>query len=263
MPLDMKGKVIVVTGGASGIGRAASLELGRLGARVAVVTGRNAAGGEETVRQIREAGGDAVFIQCDVSNEDQVKNMVAKTVSHFGRLDGAFNNAGIGPDGVRYPYGLLTELSEENWDAIMNVNLKGVFLCMKHEIRQMRTQGHGGAIVNTSSVGGIKMAPGFGAYGPSKAGVIAVSRTAAVENAKAGIRVNIVCPGPTLGTDLMSNTLSVNQDEERVLLNHVIPMGKLGAVEDVVNATVWLLSDLAGHITGQIISVDGGMANLG
>jgi NAD(P)-dependent dehydrogenase (short-subunit alcohol dehydrogenase family) len=262
MPKDFQGKVVIVTGGASGIGRAAALELGKLGARVAVVTGRKISAGEETARLIREAGGDAVFIQCDVSSEEQVKTMVAETVVHFGRLDGAFNNAGVGPDGVRYPYGPLTELSEENWDSIMNVNLKGVFLCMKHEIRQLLKQGRGGAIVNTSSVGGIKMAPGFGAYGPSKAGVIAVSRTAAIENAKAGIRVNIVCPGPTLGTDLMTNTLSVQREEENLLKEHVIPMGKLGDVADVVHAAVWLLSDIAGHITGQIISVDGGMANL-
>ncbi len=262
MPKDIKGKVIIITGAATGIGRAAALELGELGAKVVVVTGRNTAAGEECARQVREAGGDAFFIQCDVSKEDQVKSMVEKTVEHYGRLDGAFNNAGVGPDGVRFKYGPLVELSEEDWDKVMDVNLKGVFFCMKYEIRQMLKQGNGGAIVNTSSVGGLRMAPGFGAYGPSKAGVIAVSRTAAVENAKSGIRVNIVCPGPTEGTDLMSNTLSTNPEEATMLKEHVIPMGKLGRVEDVVHAAVWLLSDMAAHTTGQTFSVDGGMANL-
>lgn len=262
MPKDIMGKVFIVTGGATGIGRAAAIELGELGAKVAVITGHNVEKGEETARLVREAGGEAVFIQCDISNEEQVKSMVEKTVAQFGRLDGAFNNAGIGPDGVRIPYGPLIELSEDTWDHIMNVNLKGAFLCMKHEILQMLKQGDGGAIVNTASVGGIKMAPGFGAYGPSKAGVIAVSRTAAVENAKAGIRVNIVCPGPTTGTDLMANTIATNPEEINILKNVVIPMGKLGTAEDVVHSVVWLLSDMSGHTTGQILSVDGGMANL-
>lgn len=259
MPKDIQGKVFIVTGAGNGIGRAAVLELAELGAKVAVV---DVGSGEETVRLAREAGGEAVYIQCDVSKEDQVKQMVEKTVEHFGRLDGAFNNAGIGPDGVRIKYGPMVELSEETWDKIMNVNFKGVFLCMKHEIRQMLKQGDGGAIVNTGSIGALKMAPGFGAYGPSKAGVIAISRTAAVENAKAGIRVNIVCPGPTQGTQLMANTLETDPEQEKILKEHVIPMGKLGKMEDVVHSVVWLLSDMAGHTTGQVLSVDGGMANL-
>ena len=258
MPLDIKGKVVIITGGATGLGRAASLEFGALGAKVAVVTGHNTDGGKETVRLVREAGGEAEFFQCDISKEEQVAGMINSVVEKYGRFDCAFNNAGVGPDGTRIPYGPLTELSEEIWDKVMDVNLKGTFFCLKHELIQLRKQG-GGAIVNTASIGGLKMAPGFGAYGPSKAGVIALTQLAAMENAKAGIRVNVVCPGPTSGTDLMANTLSNNPEEEKMLKEHVIPMGKLGTAEDVARAVVWLCSDMAAHTTGQSFSVDGGM----
>ena len=258
MAADIKGKVALVTGGATGMGRAAALEFASLGAKVAVVTGSNVKGGPETVRMIEEQGGEAAFFQCNISKEADVEAMVAAVVAKWGRIDCAFNNAGVGPDGVRIPYGPLTELSEEIWDKVMNVNLKGTFFCLKHEIIQMRKQGKG-AIVNYASIGGLKMAPNFGAYGPSKAGVIALTKLAAIENAKAGIRVNVVCPGPTLGTDLMANTLSTDPGEEQALKEHVIPMGKLGTAQDVARAAVWLCSDLSGHTTGQTLSVDGGM----
>jgi len=258
MPLDIKNKVVVITGGATGLGRAAALEFGSLGAKVAVVTGHNVAGGQETVRLVCEAGGEAEFFQCDISVEEQVEAMIASVVQKFGKLDCAFNNAGVGPDGSRIPYGPLTELSEDIWDKVISVNLKGTFFCLKHELIQMQNQGSG-AIVNTASIGGLKMAPNFGAYGPSKAGVIALTQLAAIENAKVGIRVNVVCPGPTTGTDLMSNTLANNPHEEEILKEHVIPMGKLGTPEDVARAVVWLCSDMAAHTTGQSFSVDGGM----
>ena len=240
MPVDIKGKVALITGGATGMGRAAALEFASLGAKVAVVTGHNVKGAEETVRMIQEQGGEAAFFQCNISKESDVEAMVAAVVAKWGRIDCAFNNAGVGPDGVRIPYGPLTELSEEIWDKVMNVNLKGTFFCLKHEIIQMRKQGKG-AIVNNASIGGLKMAPNFGAYGPSKAGVIALTKLAAIENAKAGIRVNVVCPGPTLGTDLMANTLSSDPGEEQALKEHVIPMGKLGTAQDVAQAAVWLV----------------------
>ena len=137
MPADIKGKVVIVTGGATGMGRATALEFADLGAKVAVVTGHNAAGGQETVRLIREKGGEAEFFQCDVSKEAQVEQMIAAVVDKYGRIDCAFNNAGVGPDGVRIPYGPLTELTEEIWDKVMNVNMKGLFFCLKHEILQM------------------------------------------------------------------------------------------------------------------------------
>ena len=263
MPQDIKGKVVIVTGAATGIGRATAIEFASLGAKVVVATGSNVAGGEDTVRVIREAGGEAMFIQCDVSDEAQVENLVAKTVEAYGKLDCAFNNAGVGPDGVRIPFHELIDLPVEIWDKTMKVNAKGVFLCLKYELRQMLKQGYG-AIVNTASVGGIRMAPGFGAYGPSKAAVIAVTQTAAVEVAKQGIRVNAVCPGPTLGTDLMKNSMETGSgaaaggDD-----GPPIPMGKLGQAEDVAHAVVWLCSDMAGHITGHCMSVDGGMADIG
>lgn len=263
MSEDLKGKVVIVTGAATGIGRAAALEFGRLGAKVAVVTGHNRAGGEDTVRAIREAGGEASFVQCDVSDEAQVKAMVEQVVALYGRIDCAFNNAGVGPDGVRMMFYPLTEVPVEDWDKTMAVNARGCFLCLKHEIPAMLKTG-GGAIVNTASVGGIRMGPNFGAYGPSKAAVIAVSRTAALEYARNGIRVNVVCPGPTLGTELMKNSQSTGGAASGGEGGQPpIPMGKMGQTEDVVNAVVWLCSEKSGHITGHALSVDGGMADIG
>ena len=258
----MKDKVIIVTGAATGMGRETALRLGAKGAKVVCVTGNNVAGGEDTVRCIREAGGEAVFCQCDVSKEEQVKAMVDFVMEKYGRLDGAFNNAGVGPDGVRMPFYGLTDLPVEIWDKTMEVNARGVFLCMKHEIPAMLKSG-GGSIVNTASVGGLRMAPNFGAYGPSKAAVIAVSRTAAIEFARQGIRVNVVCPGPTLGTELMKNSMATGGEAARDDNGPPIPMGKLGQTEDVAMATIWLLSEEAGHITGHALSVDGGMADIG
>lgn len=258
MPKDIQGKVVLITGGATGMGKATAKEFAALGAKVIVTTGHSIAKGEAVAQEIRDADGDAIFLPCDISSEESVKTCIDTIVEKYGRLDCAFNNAGVGPDGVKIPYGPLTEWSIENWDKVMNTNLRGLFFCLKYELVQMQKQGYG-SIVNTASIGGLKMAPGFGAYGPSKAGVIALTRTAAIENAKNGIRVNVVCPGPTTGTELMANTMATNPDEEANLKAHVIPMGKLGTAEDVAHAVVWLSSDYAGHTTGQAFSVDGGM----
>ena len=258
MPKDIQGKVVLITGGATGMGKAAAREFASLGAKVIVTTGHSVAKGEAVAEEIRKSGGEAIFLPCDISSEESVKACIDAIVEKYGRLDCAFNNAGVGPDGVKIPYGPLTEWSTENWDKVMNTNLRGLFFCLKYELMQMQKQGKG-SIVNTASIGGLKMAPGFGAYGPSKAGVIALTRTAAIENAKSGIRVNVVCPGPPTGTELMANTMSANPDEEANLKEHVIPMGKLGTAEDVARAVVWLCSDYAGHTTGQALSVDGGM----
>lgn len=263
MPVDIKGKVVIITGGATGIGRTAALEFGMLGAKVVVATGNNVAGGEATAKEIRDAGGEAIFVKCNVADEADVINLVEKTVETFGRLDCAFNNAGVGPDGVRIGFSDLVDLDVELWDKIMAVNARGVFLCMKHEIRQFLKQGGGGSIVNTASVGGIRMVGGFGAYGPSKAAVIAVTRTAAAEYAKQGIRVNVVCPGPTLGTELMKNSMASGGEAAGGDDGPPIPMGKMGQAEDVAHSVVWLSSDFAGHITGHALSVDGGMADIG
>lgn len=258
MPQDINGKVVLITGGATGMGKATAKEFASLGAKVIVTTGHSLSKGEAVAQEIRDNGGDAIFLPCDISSEESVKACIDTIVEKYGRLDCAFNNAGVGPDGVKIPYGPLTEWSTENWDKVVNTNLRGLFFCLKYELMQMQKQGKG-AIVNTASIGGLLMAPGFGAYGPSKAAVIALTRTAAKENAKAGIRVNVVCPGPTLGTELMANTMSVNPGEQELMENHVIPMGKMGTVEDVAHAVVWLCSDYAGHTTGQAFSVDGGM----
>lgn len=260
MTESLRGKVALITGGASGIGRKTAVMLGGCGAKVAVVTGNNVKGGEETVEEIRKAGGEAIFIQCDIADEAQVKAMIDKTVGAFGSLDFAFNNAGIGPDGVRIPFAPLTEFKTEDFDSIVRTNLHGVFLCLKYELLQMKKQGRGGSIVNTSSVGGIRMVPGFGAYGPSKAAVNAITQTAALENGEFGIRVNCVCPGPTTGTILMDNNLSANPDPDAEKhMGDMIPLKKVGTTEDIARAVLWLFSDWAGHTTGQILSVDGGL----
>ncbi len=254
---ELKGKVIFVTGAASGMGRATAVRFGALGTKVAVVA-RNEKGGQETVEQIRSAGGTAEFIHCDVSSDAEVKAAVEKTVELFGSLDYAFNNAGCGADGVHIPFAPLTDVTEADWCKVIDTNLTGVFHCLKYELQQMRKQG-AGAIVNTASIGGLKMAPNFGAYGPSKAGVIAITQTAAVENAKAGIRVNVICPGPTTGTNLMKSSMESGSQDTDFLVNNVIPMGKMGTTEDIVNSVVFLCSEQSGHITGMAMPVCGGM----
>lgn len=254
---EFKNKTLFVTGAASGMGRAVSVRFGSLGCKVAVAARRPDAA-EETVRLVEEAGGTAVFVPCDVADEASVKEAIATTVETFGSLDFAFNNAGCGADGVHIPFVPLTEVSESDWRKVIDTNLTGVFHCLKYELIQMNRQG-GGAIVNTASIGGLRMAPGFGAYGPSKAGVIAITQTAAVENAKNGIRVNVICPGPTDGTNLMADSKAAGAQDTDFLINHVIPLGKLGTTSDVADAVTFLCSDMAGHITGCALPVCGGM----
>ena len=156
------------------------------------------------------------------------------------------------------PYESLTEISEKTWDLVVDVDMKGVFLCLKYELLQMQKQGFG-TIVNTASIGGYKMAPGFAVYGPAKAAVIALTEMAALENATFGIRVNAICPGPTMGTELTKNSLSTNPHEEAMLKEHVIPMKILATTQEVVNAVLWLSSEEASHTTGQKLFIDGGM----
>lgn len=250
-------KVLFVTGAASGMGRAVAVRFGSLGCRVAVAARRPAAAAE-TVRLVEEAGGTAVFVPCDVADEASVKAAIEKTVETFGSLDFAFNNAGCGADGVHIPFAPLTEVTEADWLKVIATNLTGMFHCLKYELIQMNKQGKG-AVVNTASIGGLKMAPGFGAYGPSKAGVIAITQTAAVENAKNGIRVNVICPGPTDGTNLMADSKAAGAQDTDFLVSHIIPMGKMGTTSDVADAVTFLCSDMAGHITGCALPVCGGM----
>ena len=254
---EFKNKVLFVTGAASGMGRAVAVRFGSMGCKVAVAA-RKPDKAAETVRLVEEAGGTAIFVPCDVADEESVKSALQKTVETFGSLDFAFNNAGCGADGVNIPFAPLTEVTEKDWLRVISTNLTGMFHCLKYELLQMQKQG-GGAIVNTASIGGLKMAPMFGAYGPSKAGVIAITQTAAVENAKAGIRVNVICPGPTDGTNLMADSVAAGSQDTDFLVSHVIPMGKLGTTQDVADSVVYLCSNMSGHVTGMALPVCGGM----
>jgi NAD(P)-dependent dehydrogenase (short-subunit alcohol dehydrogenase family) len=252
MATGISGRVAVVTGGASGIGKATALAFAAEGAKVAIVTGRSVTAAAHVVQEIEDLGGEATYIQCDVTDEAQVEGMVAAVIARFGRIDFAFNNAGVGPDGVTIPFSPLVELTETDWDAVVDTNLKGVFLCMKHELREMRMR-CSGVIVNTSSTGGLKMKPGFGAYGPSKAAVMSLTRLAAAENKDKGIRVNVVAPGPTKGTGMSDRLLSCMKEGEGP------PRHLMGVPEDVANVVLWLCSDEASFVTGNVIAVDGGL----
>jgi len=260
MGTGMQGRVALVTGAASGIGRATARLFAREGAKVIVTTDANIKGAEETVRLIREAGGEALFAKCDVSKEKDVEAMVAKAVDVYGSLDYAFNNAGIGPDDVRILAVSVADCPMDIWDRTMDVNLKGVFLCMKYELRQMLKQKYG-AIVNTSSVGAFKPLPGFAAYDASKTGLIGLSKAAALEVATSGIRVNIVCPGPTERTRLIENLTSAHPEERERTLN-VIPMHRMAEPEEIAEAVIWLCSDAASFVTGHVLSIDGGMTSM-
>jgi NAD(P)-dependent dehydrogenase (short-subunit alcohol dehydrogenase family) len=258
MTQRFQGRVALVTGGASGMGRAAARLFAKEGASVIVSTDSNIKGGEETVKLIESAGGQAAFAKCDVANAAEVEAMVGKAVDLFGGLHYAFNNAGIGPDGNRFPLVHVAECPEEIWDRTLDVNLKGIFLCMKYELRQMLKQKYG-AIVNNSSIGAIKAVPGFGAYDASKSGMIGLTKAAALECATSGIRINVMCPGPTEGTNLME-TLTRCHPEEREHINSTVPLQRLAGAEEMAQVAVWLCSDAASFITGCMIPVDGGLS---
>jgi NAD(P)-dependent dehydrogenase (short-subunit alcohol dehydrogenase family) len=243
------GKVAVVTGGSSGIGRATALIFAGEGAKV-VVADVVVEGGEETVRLINAAGGEAIFVKTDVSQPAEVEAMVKKAVDAYGRLDCAFNNAGI--EGVIQP---TVDYSEAHWDRVIAINLKGVWLCMKAELQQMLKQG-GGAIVNTASVAGLVGLPGFSAYVAAKHGVNGLTKTAALEYAKAGIRVNAVCPG-AIRTPMLERAVRANPGSEEQFVA-VEPIGRMAAPAEVGEAVVWLCSDAASFVTGLPMAVDGG-----
>ena len=242
----MADKVVVITGGSSGIGRATALAFAAEGARVAIGA-RRAAEGEETVRLVREQGGDALFVQTDVRHSDQVARLVQSAVDRWGRLDCAFNNAGIeGPTFIP-----TADYSEEAWNEIIAINLTGVFLSMKHEIPHILKQG--GAIVNMSSVAGLVGGTLNSAYVASKHGVVGITKAAAMEYAKSGLRVNAVCPA-VIETDMANRAFS--EMWERVIDMH--PIGRIGTTREVADAVVWLCSDRASFITGHALPVDGG-----
>jgi NAD(P)-dependent dehydrogenase (short-subunit alcohol dehydrogenase family) len=257
MPKKFDGRVALVTGAASGIGRVGAQLFAREGAKVIVATDANIKGAEETVDLIKQAGGEATFIKCDVSKSTDVESTVDKCVQTYGRLDYAFNNAGIGPDGRRVPFYNVIDCPDHIWDRTIAINLTGVFLCMKYELIQMRKQKYG-RIVNTSSVGSLKSTPGFCAYSASKAGLNALTKAAAVENAEFGIRVNTVLPGPIERT-LLHDYLAATQPDVKKSMAQMIPMKRLGQPEDIGEAVLWLCSDESSFITGHVMPVDGGM----
>lgn len=250
MSSSMAGKVALITGGASGIGRAAAMAFAREGAKIAVAD-YAAEGGERTVKAIREGGGQAVFIKADVSRSKEVEAMVKKTVEAYGRVDCAFNNAGI--EGRIAP---TAKCEEEDWERTIAINLTGVWLCMKYEILEMLKQG-GGCIVNTASVAGMVGFQGFAPYCASKGGVIQLTRTAALEYAKQGIRVNAVCPG-VIRTPMVERLMDSRPEYSEANLTAGEPVGRLGKPEEIAEAVLWLSSDAASFVTGLPMAVDGG-----
>jgi NAD(P)-dependent dehydrogenase (short-subunit alcohol dehydrogenase family) len=249
----LDGKVALVTGGASGIGRATAVAMAREGARVAV-SDLSSDGIEATVALINAAGGQSVGIRGDVTEEADVANMVARTVAAFGRIDCAFNNAGVGSRGVGAPAGQRThELSQASVAKMFSINLMGVFLCLKYEIAQMLAQGGGGAIVNTSSIAGLIGLPTAAHYVAAKHGVVGLTRTAAIEYAQDGIRVNCVNPG-YIQTPMTKETMEERFDE----IMAKVPVKRLGQPEDIAEAVVWMCSDRASFMTGAAHVVDGG-----
>jgi NAD(P)-dependent dehydrogenase (short-subunit alcohol dehydrogenase family) len=247
METTFKNKVVIVTGGSSGIGSATALAFAKKGAKVAVV---DWAEGHETVNLIKEMGGEAIFIQCDVSKSAAVKAMVEKTIAAFGQLDYAYNNAGI--EGTSNP---TQDCTEENWDKTISINLKGIWLCMKYEIPEILKQGKG-AIVNCASVAGLVGFIGLPAYVASKHGVVGLTKTAALECAKLGIRVNAVCPG-VIQTPMIDR-LTGNTKEAVAQFTGLEPVGRFGQPEEIANAVVWMCSDEASFLTGHAMAVDGG-----
>jgi NAD(P)-dependent dehydrogenase (short-subunit alcohol dehydrogenase family) len=246
---EFAGQVALVTGAGSGIGRASALAFARAGARV-VVADVATPGGEETVRLITASGGEAHFVGADVSQPGDVEALVRQTIERYGRLDLAHNNAGI--ESARAATHTCTE---ENWDRTLAVNLKGVWLCLKYEIAAMLRQG-GGAIVNTASVAGLVGLPELPAYVASKHGIVGLTKTAALEYAPRGIRVNAVCPG-VIRTPMIERFAAANP-QAQTELSAAEPIGRLGEPEEVAQAVLWLCSAAASFVTGSCLPVDGG-----
>lgn len=248
---DFLEKVALVTGSASGLGRAAAVQFAQRGAKV-VVSDVNEDGGHETVKLIRDAGGEATFFRCDVAQEAEVNTLIRQTVETYGRLDCAVNNAGIG--GVLAP---THQYPLDNFEKVLSINTTGVFLCMKAELQVMLPAGRG-SIVNVSSVSGLVGFPNNLAYATSKHAVIGLTRTAALEYARKNIRINAVCPVFTM-TPMVEGLLEAVGPERAVMMEQGIPMKRFGKAEEIADAIVWLCSDASSFITGHSLPIDGGM----
>jgi len=247
------GKVALVTGGGSGIGRASALAFAREGAKV-VVADVAVEGGEETVRLIQQHGGEAIFGKTDVSRAAEVEALVSRAVQTYGRLDCAHNNAGI--EGAA---ATTIDYAEDAWERVIAINLKGVWLCMKYEIPHLLKQG-GGAIVNTASTAGLVGYRGGSAYVASKHGVVGLTKTAALEYAKAGVRVNAVCPG-AIDTPMMGR-ITGHRPQRAERMAAAEPVGRMGQPAEIAEAVVWLCSEAASFVTGHAMAVDGGITAL-
>jgi NAD(P)-dependent dehydrogenase (short-subunit alcohol dehydrogenase family) len=245
----LKDKVALVTGGTAGIGRATAIAFGAAGAKV-VFSGRREAEGKETAALVRDTGAECLFVRSDVSSETDVQALVEKTIATYGRLDCAFNNAGIDP-----PTNPLHEQSTEEFDKLMSITVRGLFLCMKYEIQQMLLQG-AGVIVNTSSTNGLFGVPGTSAHTASKHAVMGLTRSAALDYAKQGIRINAINPAfiATEALHRLNDRMGMTADN----LASMVPMGRTGQVEEIAQAVVFLCSDDASYITGQPLVIDGG-----
>ena len=249
----MTDQVVIITGGSSGIGRATAVALAKNGVKVTVAA-RRATEGEETVQLVKEAGSEGIFVKTDVTKEDDVQSLVEETVKVYGRLDYAFNNAGI--EEMMTP---LVEQTSDTFDQIMNVNVKGVWLSMKYEIPEMIRSGGGGAIVNMSSVAGVMGFPQMPIYIASKHAVLGLTKSAALECAKSGIRINAVAPGG-VKTDMAKRVVEQNHQLLETLTS-MHPIGRIADPEEIANAVVWLLSDKASFVLGHTLLIDGGMVS--
>ncbi|WP_209122992.1 SDR family NAD(P)-dependent oxidoreductase [Alkalihalobacillus sp. BA299] len=246
--MRVKNKVAIVTGGSSGIGRSAALRLAEEGAKV-IVSDVNEQAGEETVSAIHKNGGEASFIKADVSNEEEIKRLMNSTFKQYGSIDIVFNNAGVGNQQLK-----ITELETEEWDKVVNINLKGVYLGMKHAIPYME-KGNGGSIINTSSVLGIKGMKFQGPYNAAKGGVITLTKNAALEFGKKNIRVNAIAPG-VIDTPIINDW---REDEWKWgIISKANALRRLGKPEEVANVVLFLASDEASFVTGSTVMVDGG-----